>query len=123
MYISEAMQKTPIQKFEEICGDCEIMRKALSSTENITPGEARATCSNCRKIYKFDALFRVLKRQEPFGGKRNKGKKSKITIHEKQVINSLHEDGLSSRQIAEKLGYSKSTVAKIVRDTKSKIDK
>lgn len=114
--VSKAMQDTPIQKFEEICGNCEVMQKALSSSENITPGVARATCSNCRKIYKFDALFRVLKRQEPFGGKRNKGKKSKITIHEKQVIKSLRDDGLSYRQIGEKLGYSKNTIARILKE-------
>lgn len=116
MRISEKMETEPLQNFNDICLNCEIMKKALSATEDISKGEARSTCSSCRKIYKFDALYRVLQKPLPFGGKRNKGKKSLITEHEKQVAFSLRNDGFSYREIADKMGYSKNTIARILKD-------
>lgn len=115
------METIPKQEYEQICASCELMQMALSepSPNDLTLGEYRARCAACRKIYKFDAILRGFeqsKKQELFGGKRNVGKKSKITIHERQSIKELHAQGKSIRELADLFHYNKNTINKIIKE-------
>lgn len=114
-----SMIYTKQQNYNDICASCWVMKKALNKTENINLGEARAQCATCRKIYKFDAIVRAFEdnkqnEQKLFGGKRNTGKKSIITEHERKSIKQLHKDGKTIRQLSELFGYNKNTISKII---------
>lgn len=121
------------------CCKCPVMKKAMSKNkeEYIGMEKARKECDNCEQVAineKFDTLYQMcllkeenllLKRnrrneknaRKNFYGKRNKGKKSLVTEHEKKVIKELRADGFSYQAIADKTGYSKGTIWNIVQNT------
>lgn len=112
---TQNMINTPQQAYEQICTSCKVMQAALSETDNIYLGDARANCASCRKIYKFDAIYRHFK-NNPFGGNRNIGKKSVISQNEKQAIIKLYQNGESIRKLSVifGLGRNKNTILKII---------
>lgn len=110
MKITERMMTEELKNFNEVCTNCEVMKRALSDIEEdeIPLGEARARCASCNKIFKFDALYKFTQRKKSTGKKPTAYKRYATT-----VIN-LTGEGKSIREIAKTIGISPTTVQKIL---------
>ena len=122
------MEQPNIQKVTNHCKNCPKMNFLVEKfNEEVIPEDIiekmRKKCAGCKRrnhgIYKADAILTALvlqKKFEPFGGKRNKGKKSTITEHEKTSIKALHKEGKTIKQLAKLFDYNKNTISKILRE-------
>ena len=99
------------------CRNCKrgVMQRALSETETIELEEARKICANCKYrnqgIYKFDAIYEFMRTC-----KLTPGRKPTVGREYGETIRQLREQGESIRAIADKLGLSKTTVQKIIKE-------
>ena len=122
------MEQPNIQKVTSHCEQCAKMKFLVAKfDEEVIPKDIiqkmRKKCASCRRgshgIYKADAILTALvlqKKIEPFGGKRNKGRKSTITEHERTSIRALHQEGRTIKQLVELFGYNKNTILKILKE-------
>ena len=122
------MEQPNVQKVTNHCKSCPKMNFLVEKfSEEVIPEDIiekmRKKCASCKRgnygIYKADAILTALvlqKKIEPFGGKRNKGRKSIITEHERKSIKTLHQEGKTIQQLAEIFDYNKNTILKILHD-------
>lgn len=122
------MEQPNVQKVTNHCKSCPKMKFLVEKfNEEVIPEDIikkmRKKCASCKRgnygIYKADAILTALvlqKKIEPFSGKRNKGKKSVITEHERASIKALHQEGKTIKQLAELFKYNKNTILKILHD-------
>lgn len=122
------MEQPNVQKVTNHCENCPKMKLLVEKfNKEIIPEDIiekmRKKCASCKRgnygIYKADAILTALvlqKKIEPFGGKRNKGKKSTITEHEKISIKKLHKEGRTIQQLAKLFKYNKNTILKILHE-------
>ena len=120
------MEQPNLQDVTSHCEKCPQMKFLVEKFDKaIIPEDIvekmRKKCASCKRgnhgIYKADAILTALVLQKkfvPFGGKRNKGKKSKITERERMSIKTLHQQGKTIEQLAELFNYNKNTILKII---------
>lgn len=114
---SVRMESEVLKDYKEVCANCKNLKNALAK-DKMTAAELcefRFRCANCQEIFKFDALLRIAKNNN-FGGKRNKGKKSKITVREKNAIKKLKSEGKTIKELARIFNYNKNTILKILHE-------
>lgn len=114
MKITERMMTEELKNFNEVCTNCEVMKRALSDIkeDEIFLGEARARCASCNKIFKFDALYKS--QVNLAQRKKNTGKKPTAYKRYGTTVINLTGEGKSIREIAKITGISPTTVQKIL---------
>lgn len=113
MKITKRMMNEELKNFNEVCTNCEVMKRALSNIEDkISLGEARARCASCNKIFKFDALYKSqIQRKKNYC---STGKKATAYKRYSKAVINLTGEGKSIREIAKTIGISPTTVQKIL---------
>lgn len=111
MKITKRMEIEELKNFNEVCTNCEVMKRALSDIEEdeIPLGEARARCASCNKIFKFDALYK-----SQIQRKKSTGKKATAYKRYSKAVINLKREGKSIRDIAKTIDISPTTVQKIL---------
>lgn len=113
MKITKRMMTEELKNFNEVCTNCEVMKRALSNIEDeISLGEARAKCASCNKIFKFDALYKS--QMNLAQRKKNTGKKPTAYKRYSKAVINLKREGKSIRDIAKTIDISPTTVQKIL---------
>lgn len=113
MKITKRMKNEELKNFNEVCTNCEVMKRALSDIEDeISLGEARARCASCNKIFKFDALYKS--QMNLAQRKKSTGKKPTAYKRYATTVINLTGEGKSIREIAKTIGISPTTVQKIL---------
>lgn len=108
------METEELKNFNEVCTNCDVMKRALSDVEEdeIPLGEARAKCASCNKIFKFDALYKS--QMNLAQRKKNTGKKPTAYKRYSKAVINLKREGKSIRDIAKTIDISPTTVQKIL---------
>lgn len=121
MKITERMMTEELKNFNEVCTNCEVMKRALSDIEEDETflGEARARCASCNKIFKFDALYKSQMNLAQRQRKKNTGKKPTAYKRYSKAVINLKRDGKSIRDIAKIIDISPTTVQKILQQYKT----
>lgn len=114
MKITKRMETEELKNFNEVCTNCDVMKRALSEEDEIeiSPGEARARCASCNKIFKFDALYKS--QMNLAQRKKSTGKKPTAYKRYATTVINLTGEGKSIREIAKTIGISPTTVQKIL---------
>ncbi len=123
MKITERMKTEELKNFDEICMNCDVMKRALSKSDdnnNITLAEARAECASCNKIFKFDALYKIVEKTRKIPN-RNVGKKATAYKKYAETVYNLSQEGKSIRKIAKIIGISTTTVQKILKEKRGSL--
>ena len=111
-----------LQNIADFCLKCRVRVPERFSDGSLTLEQARSLCASCRfgksGIYKFDIAFHLFLTVQsvPSASERPKGKKSTYTKRYGTAVSKLHKEGKTTRQIAEILGISPTSVTKILRE-------
>lgn len=120
------MEIEELKNFNEVCTNCEVMKRALSNVEDdeIPLGVARARCASCNKIFKFDALYKSQMNLAQRQRKKSTGKKPTAYKRYSATVINLTGEGKSIREIAKIIGISPTTVQKILQQyrTENSVD-